>query len=238
MKAVSTLEGGFDSVNTYDTGYVSVGMIQFACLSKGAGSLGQVLLKQKQRYPESFERDFRQYGVDVSPTGSLVVLDLDSERVLEGASAAKAIINDKRLASIFEHAGQTSRAFRVAQLMIAKQEYYPSEDALAVKVNGEVIEGKVGDFVHSEAAMATLMDRKVNTGNLDPLPWVLARIAEQRNCHSPADLALHEREVVAALTLRKNYLEEPGLTKPVEFQREASLTSRHGVRRVRKHQPH
>lgn len=44
VKAVSKLEGGFDSINTYDTGFVSVGFIQFATLADGAGSLGDVLL--------------------------------------------------------------------------------------------------------------------------------------------------------------------------------------------------
>ena len=73
MKSVSSLEGGFDSVNTYDTGYVSVGLIQFACLSKGAGSLGQVLLREKESRPDDFEYDFRKYGLDVTPAGYLVV---------------------------------------------------------------------------------------------------------------------------------------------------------------------
>jgi len=75
VKAVSVLEGGFDSINTYDTGFVSVGFIQFATLGEGAGSLGAVLRREKQNSPTDFEKDFRRFGVDVDEQGVLVVLD-------------------------------------------------------------------------------------------------------------------------------------------------------------------
>src|SRR5207248_1228349 len=39
MKAISKLEGGFETVNTYDTGYVSIGFIQFVTLDTGRESL-------------------------------------------------------------------------------------------------------------------------------------------------------------------------------------------------------
>ena len=47
MKAVSRLEGGFDSVNTYDTGFVSIGFIQFITEGEGKGSLLEVLQQEK-----------------------------------------------------------------------------------------------------------------------------------------------------------------------------------------------
>ncbi|HWD41221.1 MAG TPA: hypothetical protein VG944_20420, partial [Fimbriimonas sp.] len=75
MRAVSQLEGGFDAVNTYDTGYVSVGFIQFASLKEGSGSLGTMLLSYKQDDPADFAADFHRYGVDVQPNGLLDVVD-------------------------------------------------------------------------------------------------------------------------------------------------------------------
>jgi hypothetical protein len=42
-RAVSKLEGGFDAVNTYDTGFVSIGFIQFITAVDGKGSLLEVL---------------------------------------------------------------------------------------------------------------------------------------------------------------------------------------------------
>ncbi len=236
MKAVSSMEGGFDAVNTYDTGYVSVGLIQFACLSKGAGALGQVLLQEKQNDSEAFAKDFHQYGLEVTAAGALVALDIEKGSVLEGPAAARQIINDKRLTAVFEHAGQTSRAFRIAQLQVAMQAYYPSDDKVEVKTKADVLQGKVCDFLHSEAAMATLMDRKVSTGNIDPLNTVLAKIAEQCDCHSSEDFAAYERDIIGALTLRKDYLSEPELTQPAAFfMRAPILLSRHGGRSLRKH---
>jgi hypothetical protein len=234
MKAVSCLEGGFDSINTYDTGYVSVGLIQFACLSKGAGSLGRVLLREKQENPAAFERDFRHYGVDVTPGGALVALDLDTALVYEGAAAARRIINDKRLAAVFQHAGQRSTPFQVAQLKIAKDQYYPSEDVLTINAaGGQTITARVGDFIRSEAGLATVMDRKVNTGRLDPLPAVLSHVATECNCRSAEELATHEREVIAALRFRKDYTLDPELSQPSDVAiapRVTPLTSRHGSR--------
>src|SRR5207244_4361894 len=61
MRAVSPLEGGFESINTYDTGFLSVGFIQFATLSGGTGSLGPVLQREKESDPAAFEKDFRRF---------------------------------------------------------------------------------------------------------------------------------------------------------------------------------
>src|SRR2546421_3288125 len=145
MKAVSMLEGGFDSINTYDTGYVSVGLIQFACLSKGSGSLGSVLLREKLDDLQAFNEDFRSYGLDVSTSGSLVALDIDSGITREGAAAARQIINDKRLIAVFQHAGKQSKAFRIAQLRVAMDAYYPANDMVTVNANGQRITGRVND---------------------------------------------------------------------------------------------
>lgn len=236
MKAVSMLEGGFDSVNTYDSGYVSVGLIQFACLSKGSGSLGKVLLREKMERPEAFEEDFHRYGLDVTDQGNLVALDVETGEVYEGANAAKQIINDKRLVAVFQHAGLCSRAFRIAQLEVAKEQYYPSQDSIAVNLDGQVVKCRVCDVIKSEAGMATLMDRKVNTGNINPLPFVLARICSKEGCTSVEDLAAHESDVVAAMKFRKDYTEDAELSQPGEITaaprdpRSQPLSSRHGHR--------
>jgi len=41
---LSTLEGKFDAINTYDAGYISAGFIQFISGKAGSGSLQKVLL--------------------------------------------------------------------------------------------------------------------------------------------------------------------------------------------------
>jgi hypothetical protein len=230
MRAVSLLEGGFDSVNTYDTGFVSVGLIQFACLSTGSGSLGHVLQREKANDPEAFQNDFHQYGLDVTDTASLVALDLENGSELTGGQAARQIINDKRLVAVFQHAGQTSRAFRVAQIQIAKEQYFPANDVVSFVSDGQPVQCKVCDFIHSEAGLATLMDRKVNTGKIDPLQSVVSQIALESGCHTPADLSLHEREIVLACKYRKDFTLDNTLTQPAA----GPLSSRRGSRYLKR----
>lgn len=212
--AVSLLEGGFDSINTYDTGYVSVGFIQFAALRAGGGSLAQVMLRQKRQDPDAFERDFQRYGLDVSEDGRLVALDLEDGTERMGLDAAMEIIQDKRLIAVFQRAGRISTPFRVAQLQVAKEMYYPADDEIFVSVDGRILAGRVNQIFRSEAGLAALMDRKVNTGRLDPLNQVIANIARRHNIREFAQLADFEREIIQGIIWRKNTLNDPTLSQP------------------------
>jgi len=214
--AVSLLEGGFDSINTYDTGFVSVGFIQFACLSDGAGSLGQVMLSQKLSDPSSFERDFRRFGLDVSPNGSMIALNISSGQEVIGPAAAQQIIKDKRLIGVFQRAGRLSEANRVAQLQVARQQYYPASDNVLVPIDGRILTGPIGAIIKSEAGLATLMDRKVNTGKLDPLLTVLQGIARAYKVQTFEGFGKYEREIVEKMRWRKSYLEDSTLSQPVQ----------------------
>jgi len=214
LKAVSLLEGGFDSINTYDTGWVSVGFIQFACLKAGAGSLGEVLYRQKADEPAAFEDDFRRFGIDVTPTGQLVALDLTTGEEQVGPDAAREIIDDKRLIAVFQRAGRVSTAFKVAQLEVAMRRYFPADDIVSVRMGDAQASAKVRDLFRSEAGLATLMDRKVNTGKLDPLPKILEQVVAQNGLASLAEVTAFEREIVAAMRWRKDYLVDASLTRP------------------------
>jgi hypothetical protein len=214
MRAVSLLEGGFDAINTYDTGYVSVGFIQFASLKEGAGSLGTFLLDYKTANPDDFQRDIRQYGIDVTPSGVLDVLDLQTGAELTGPDAALKIVEDPRFSATFQRAGLRSDSFIAGQIRSAKAQFFPGDDVVKVSVGTQVLTGKVSDFIKSEAGLATLMDRKVNTGHLDPLASVLSDIATQANISSLADLASHELEIIQRMKYRKNYLDDSTLSQP------------------------
>lgn len=237
MKAVSLLEGGFDSINTYDTGYVSVGFIQFACLGKGSGSLGAVLLKQKATNPVAFENDFRQYGLDVASDGTLIALHPSTGEITTGYDAARTIIREKRLIAAFQHAGQTSKPFKVAQLQVAKEQYYPGEDVVTVTIGGNKAAVKISDFVKSEAGMATLMDRKVNTGNVGNISAIASNVAASYGVKSVEELAEVEADIVRQMKYRKDYTGDPSLTQPASKARDArtkTTTSRKGTRNGRR----
>ncbi|MCH7904843.1 MAG: hypothetical protein IH944_09790 [Armatimonadetes bacterium] len=215
--AVSLLEGGFDSVNTYDTGFVSVGFIQFAALSEGAGSLGQVMLRMKTEYPEEFEGNFRRFGLDVTDDGVLVVADPTVGAELHGPDANQRIIHDKRLIAVFQRAGQLSDEFNVCQILTARDNYYPADDEIVVEVGGREMKCLVKDIFKSEAGLATMMDRKVNTGKLDPLGEYLRDLVEQTGMTDLKDAAKYEWALIRAMKYREDYLAMSALSQPARL---------------------
>lgn len=214
MRAVSLLEGGFDSINTYDTGFVSVGFIQFACLKDGAGALGQMMLLYKSLTPDQYQKDFRAFGIDVTATGSLAVIDPTTGGEVYGADAAGRIIEDKRLIAVFQRAGQRSDPYIAAQIASAKASFYPANDSVSLTLNGQIVTAKVSDILQTEAGMATLMDRKVNTGNLGNFAAIVTQVAQDHQVSVVPDLSKYEYEIVKKIRYRKDYLTDPTLTQP------------------------
>lgn len=214
MRAVSLLEGGFDGINTYDSGFVSVGFIQFAALENGDGSLGELLRWEKVKSPLDFARDFHDFGIDVSADGLLTVLDPSSGAELRGGEAVRKIIDDKRLTAVFQLAGRRSVAFRAAQIEVAKANYYPADLPVEVNLNGQILKGFVRDAVGSEAGLATLFDRKVNVGNVRILNGLLAQLMLKHNLTRFEDVAPFERELILALKWRRDFLKDATLTQP------------------------
>lgn len=214
--AVSRLEGGFDAVNTYDTGFVSVGFIQFITAAGGDGSLTGVLATEKANAPADFARDFHVRGIDVTPGGLYAALDPATGAELTGADAVQKTIHDPRLVAVFQAAGRRSAAFRIAQIQTAKRGYYPADDPISVTLpGGATLRGRVGDVLRSEAGLATAFDRKVNTGHA--APEVAAAVASVMAAHglmTLSDVVPYEREVITLLKYRADFLADKSLTQP------------------------
>jgi hypothetical protein len=212
--AVSRFEGGFESVNTYDTGFVSVGFIQFASLSEGSGSLGGMMLRYKKTDPVNFQNDFHRFGIDVSTAGVLQALDPATGAQLSGPDANAKIIADKRLIAIFQRAGKLSEAFRIAQIQAAKARFYPANFVIKFSLNGKEIVGRASDVVQSEAGLATLMDRSVNIGNIRLLTEEVQKVMLENNLQTLAQVAPFEREIIRRLKWRGDFLKDASLSQP------------------------
>lgn len=132
FRKVSEKEGGFEAVNTYDTGYVSVGFIQFAAMKSGNGSLARLLMRMRAQSPSEYRHYFQHFGVDVDDQECLCTVDPSTGRVLHGDDAVADIISDKRLTAVFYHAGACSPAFQQAQLKQALDEYYAPAHSFSV----------------------------------------------------------------------------------------------------------
>ncbi len=214
MVVVSKFEGSFDAVNTYDTGYVSVGFIQFITLDDGRHSLADVLNHEKVDSPADFVRDFRRFGIDLTADRVVTVVDPATGAELVGADAVSKIVDDKRLIAVFQKAGKSSRAFRIAQIHVAKENYWPEDDPIAVAVNGQTLTGKVSDVIKSEAGLATFFDRKVNRGSVNPLAEVVAKVMEAHKLDQLSDARKYEKEIVAACRYRGDFLANASLRQP------------------------
>lgn len=228
--AIAGLEGGFHSINTYDTGFVSVGFIQFASLRDGAGSLGQVMRRMKQDAPQDFQAHFRRFGLDVTADGRLIALDPATGVEFVGAEANTRIILDRRLAAVFHRAGRLSQEFRLAQIRVCKDMYYPADDEVEFTVGTTTYRGKIREFIRTEAGMATLMDRKVNTGNYGDLIPLLQSYATTYGFRTLAEFAQAEFQLVRALQYRKDYMAMDGLSRPRDLGIAASRGGRAGDR--------
>ncbi len=225
VKAVSKLEGGFDSVNTYDTGYVSIGFIQYITARDGNGDLLAVLQREKTEQPDAFAQDFHRYGIDVTPAGIFDVVDPATGAELTGADAVMKTITDKRLTAILQRAGLHSRFFRIAQIEVVKTKEWPADDPVTVNMDGQTCTCKVCDVVKSEAGLTTLFDRKVNRGNIAPFPAVLARVMRKYHLMTPTDAAKYEREIIAACKYRTDFLADRTLSQPPAASVETDTTT-------------
>lgn len=214
MKAVSKLEGGFETINTYDTGYVSIGFIQFVTLDTGRESLSEVLAQEKRDQPADYDRDFHRLGIDVDAAGTLAVVDPSTGAELVGLPAVLRVVDDKRLTAVFQRAGRHSRAFRVAQIKVAKSHYWAGDDPVAVTIDARAVSGRVSDVIHSEAGLATLFDRKVNRGTIAPFEEILTKVMTDHHLTTLPEAAPYEREILPALTYRRDFLADATLSQP------------------------
>jgi len=126
------------------------------------------------------------------------------------------VVDDKRLPAVFQRAGRHSIAFRAAQIKVAKSNYWAGDDRVVIQLDGRKIECKVSDVVKSEAALATLFDRKVNRGSISPFADVVANIMREHGLKDVKDVAPYEAEIVKATKYRVDFLQEASLSQPPE----------------------
>ena len=214
--AISKLEGTFEASQTYDTGYVSIGFIQFTTGPDGDGSLIRALLDEKTASPDAFAEDFHRYGIDVTTDGKITVIDPKSGAELIGPDAVKCMVDDPRLVGVFVHAGRYSIKWKAAQVRAAYKVYWPMDGEITLQLAGSPTTCKVSDIVQSEAGITTLLDRKINRGNIREFPDVVNRIAKAHGCETLSDIQKYEKEIVAAMRYRVDFLKVNDLEQPAD----------------------
>lgn len=151
LAAVSALEGGFDSIQTYDRAKFSWGFIQFA----GIGSLAAVLQQLKIDEPGLFERYFARYGIDINNG----VLWVDKAA---GGAALNHLHDTPRLWRCFLLAGADPAVQRV-QVKTAYEHYFLHMLAHTERMGTTTLSyGEL--FAEHSYGRAILYDRAVNRG--------------------------------------------------------------------------
>jgi len=167
LKLVSTFEGNFDAINTYDRAIVSAGFIQFA----GGRGLPPYFALLKARQADKFRDLLQKFGIDVEflvtggaiTSARVVVVDPAGTRVLRATAAEIAIRDDKRLTTVLILSGR-DRDVQIVQIEAAVRGYVLP--ALNTTIAPSTRGGRVWlrDFLRSQKGMAALFDRAIQEG--------------------------------------------------------------------------
>jgi hypothetical protein len=215
LNSVSSLEGGFEAVNSFDTGYLSVGLLQFAALEKGSGSLGRLMLRFKAMEPDEYHLCFGQYGIDVDQRGQIMAWSPKSMSYHVGPMAALLFHQEPVYAAIFRTAAENSAAFRKAQVLQAFHEYFPKGRILRIKLNGGVtIRANAEVAFRSEAALACCMDHIVKTGSMSGVEDSIQSFVQEGKVRRLMDVGRLEGQIIRKAQLRKDFLADRSLSQP------------------------
>jgi hypothetical protein len=160
IKLVSSFEGRFSSVNTWDIADVTWGFIQWTTGKSGKGSLIDTLLACKAQAPKVFDQRLRRFGIDVSKSDGLVVT-LPDGTVKKGKDAARHIQVDPLLTAILSASGEDPE-FKIAQLRHADEKVGKEVLRARVTVAGRKV--RLGDILTSELAVGGAFNRAVHAG--------------------------------------------------------------------------
>ena len=72
----------------------------------------------------------------------------------------------------------------------------------------------MSDVVKSEAGLALLLDRKINTGNIRPFVDVIAKTMGTHNLKTLDEASKWEREILGEMIYRRDFLKDTTLQQP------------------------
>ncbi|MEI6409352.1 MAG: LysM peptidoglycan-binding domain-containing protein [Bacteroidota bacterium] len=165
LQYVSTHEGQFDAINSYDKAIFSYGFIQFTGSSAVGGSLNRLMESMELNAPSQFQRIFQQVGIDTE-NGETTVLNENGAK-LRGDDAWLYIQHNVLLYGAFIQAGFDPMLVR-EQLRMANNLYV--QPALNYRLNIsagglQISIPRLGDILTSEASLTLMVALAINQGN-------------------------------------------------------------------------
>lgn len=164
LEYVSSHEGKYDAINSYDKGIFSFGSIQFVGAAEHGASLNDVLAGMKANAPAKFAQVFQQVGID-SVNYTTTVLD-ETGRKLSGDEAWLYIQKTVPLYGAFIRAGFDPDLV-LEQLRAANSLYVQLalNAPLNLLINGARVSPKLSDILSSEGLLTALIAIAINRGN-------------------------------------------------------------------------
>ncbi|NLR90760.1 LysM peptidoglycan-binding domain-containing protein [Flammeovirga agarivorans] len=206
MQVVSSHEGNFDAINSYDKAFFSYGFIQFA---GGGRGLAPLIARMKVTQPALFKSIFQSVGIDVEYTtrnndihqGELII-DFPGKGRLKGIEAEKALRGDHQLYGPFIRAAFHPELIK-AQILQGVKAY--AKPALGIKLNintGRFSQSNllITEVINSAMGLGFAIDMTVNkwivkTGEM--FSNAINAIARQKGLHSLQQIMMiDEREVL------------------------------------------
>lgn len=178
LAAVSGHEGGFDTIQTYDSAKFTWGFIQFA----GTGGLHNVMTNIKAQAPNEFQEYFGIYGIDVAD--GKVIVHKDGQ-VLDGQNALNELHDNPELWGGFLRASQDP-TIQTLQVKTAYDSYYQPIMNEQVSLGGQTY--TLGElFKDNDYGRAMLFDRAVQRG-VGGAHKLFTQAIAQSGANSPDDL--------------------------------------------------
>lgn len=179
LALVSAHEGGFDTIQTYDSALFTWGFIQFA----GTGGLQAVMKTIKAVAPADFEEYFHSNGLDVTDKGQITIQKGDE--LLTGQAALQELHDNPETWGWFLQASQDSD-IKLAQVKTAYDSYYIPSGNISVKLGKD--KTTLGSlFAGNDFARAMLFDRSVQRG-LGGARWLFQKAITNSKATSAEDV--------------------------------------------------
>jgi hypothetical protein len=170
LRYLTSNEGNFDAINTFDIARISFGSIQFA----GGRGLPRFMALFKASRADAFRRVFAAFGIEVEYdlegddvlNAVVTVVDPASARLLRGSEAETALQADPRMWAAFVAAG-ADRDVQLAQIDAATRDYVRPPLAAPVEytaASGMPTSATLSALLDSEKGLAMLIDRAVQEG--------------------------------------------------------------------------
>ncbi len=213
MLVTSANEGSLDAINTWDSQYLSFGILQWTLGSAGQqGELPALLINIKKRYPSEFQYYFGQFGIDTSSLdGNTGWLSLNGTRLVNAVD--KNLMRQPIWALRFAIAGMDAlvQSVQVLHAISRLDRFYFTPT--------QTLQGfTLSQLLSSEFAVALLLDHHVNRPS-HVIPCVADAIARSRL--TPAQVAQSSIDNEALiiqnyLTLRETFGGTSAMTKSRE----------------------